>query len=145
LIGACKKFHLVNMPCFYGEGFLDKRAAEIGAKRPEVREGVLFSDALDMLKNVKHEGFMVRCSMTENVICKLKSPYYLTKKFFMRVSKKRLERVFENKNEVKKTIDEEYYPLLDYITSNYTKEQWNLLQEQERKFVIENFLKGDVK
>lgn len=139
LIGAVDFSNEYNL---LTEDELDEIADIICAKRPQqALNNIKFSAALDLLKDVKHEGFMIRDSQTKETLCKLKSPYYLTKKFFMRVSKNRLKKLFEDKESLRKTIDEEYYPLLDFITENFSKDSWEMLDEVSRGNVVENILK----
>jgi len=73
-----------------------------------------------------------------NPLFKVKTNHYLSKKFIMRGKSK----IF-HKN-VKKIVDEEFYTVVDYLRSMYTEEQWNALDEQERRKQIEEYFK-DVK
>ena len=99
-----------------------------------------FSDAVKLSKECKHEGFVVRLSEDQSKFLKLKSPYYLVTKFLARKKGDSLVKMLDNINETKKTIDEEYYPLLEYLSS--IKDEFTQQTEQERIKVIENFFQG---
>lgn len=113
----------------------------VGWKRPAWRK-CLFADTVEAAKSCKHEGFVVRDVDSGELLLKIKSPHYLAKKFFMRGGIKKCDLIWDT-DRVKKSVDEEYYPLLDYIRANYTKEAWLALQEQERRLKIEAYLEGD--
>ena len=83
-------------------------------------------------KTVGHEGFV--CYTEDGIAFKMKSPYYLIKKFFARCNNtsKMLHPNVKNK------FDEEYYPLIDYIRANI--ELFRSMEEQERLTHIRNFL-----
>ncbi|QGZ16259.1 RNA ligase [Erwinia phage Hena1] len=110
-------------------------------KRPAWRK-CLFSDTVQAAKTCTHEGFIVRDVESGKLLLKIKSPHYLAKKFFMRGGVKKCEAIWEHGDRVKKTIDEEYYPLLDYLRGNFTKDEWTVIAEQDRRVHIEKFLQG---
>lgn len=87
-----------------------------------------------LIKEIKHEGYVIYTKTGRAT--KIKSPYYLVSKLFAR--KKDIEELF-SKN-IKNRIDEEYYPLVDYIKKN--KEFFNELTEQERLDYIRYFLEN---
>ena len=109
-------------------------------KRPAWRK-CHFSDVLSASQTCKHEGFVVRDPESGELLLKIKSPHYLAKKFFMRGGITKCNLIWDT-DRVKKSVDEEYYPLLDYIRENYTKDAWVAIVEQDRRTIIENFL-GD--
>lgn len=111
-----------------------------GWKRPAWRK-CLFSDTVQAAKTCKHEGFIVRDAETGELLLKIKSPHYLVKKFLMRGGIKKCDLIWDAER-VKKSVDEEYYPLIGLIRDNFTKESWMLTSEQDRRKIIENFL-GD--
>lgn len=104
-------------------------------KRPEVKYNVPFSSVVQMAKECKHEGFMVY-GMESGKALKIKSPYYLVTKFLARANDKKLMEGVLNGDKTR--IDEEYYPLVDFLTAN--KEQFVALEEQQRIAVIREFL-----
>lgn len=86
-----------------------------------------------MVRGVDHEGFVIYTDDGRST--KIKSKHYLTKKLFMRGN---IDRLFE-KN-VKSRIDEEYFPLVDFINEN--REKFQILDEMQRREVIEDFLQN---
>lgn len=81
---------------------------------------------LEDVKWVKHEGFMVY-NLNGELCFKLKSPYYLAKKWVQRGSEKRIW-----DQDYKQRLDEEYYPIVKYIRANVTKYGWSILSEDEK-------------
>ena len=113
--------------CALTEKFLDITAAEMRAKRP-LRQYILFGDLVADMKNCRHEGYVVRwCDSA----LKIKSPYYLVTKALARGN---FEKILAG---AKQRIDEEYYPLLDYLKTlpNFTS-----LEEQQKITIIRKFL-----
>lgn len=110
---------------------LDNIAQQFGLSRPDTLKNITFGDLKQKLKSIKHEGFMVFDSQ-DNLLFKLKSPFYLISKFFGRIQGDLAKKL--NKN----TIDEEYYPLIDHINAN--KDIFNRLDEQQKIQFIQAFL-----
>ncbi|QHZ59993.1 hypothetical protein PJKIFABJ_00038 [Pseudomonas phage PE09] len=120
------------------EKMLDWMAENIGALRPEVFYGT-FSELWIMAQECKHEGFMVIDAETGETVMKIKSPHYLTKKFLMRMGAKKVDQMFNEKSEFLKTIDEEFYHVVHYITRWFTVERWTAYTDAERRAVIEMY------
>lgn len=110
---------------------LDDIAKQFNLSRPQTIKNITFGDLKQQLKDVKHEGFMV-FDVNDNLLFKLKSPFYLISKFFGR-SNDNLDKRLDRKN-----VDEEYYPLIDYITAN--KDKFNQLNEHQKIEFIQKFL-----
>lgn len=135
---------------------LDAFAKVYGFKRPEVFNTVkvndhqsrfiTFGDVVGMAKTCDHEGFIVRSIDQPGypLLMKIKSPYYLTKKFLMRGGIKKCEAIWDHGDRVKKIVEEEYYPLVDFLKSTYNKDQWMSLNEQARGDVIDQFINGSM-
>lgn len=127
---------------------LDRIAEVIGAKRPEWHN-MFFSDVIKYSKAVTHEGFVIRNVGTDDenseLLLKIKSPYYLAKKFLMRGGNNKWSRIWNNPQEYKKNIDEEYYELVDWLVYSYEEEEWALKEEQERRKVIEKYFEMEYK
>lgn len=123
------------------ELMLNVFAKYLGAKRPEVFRGT-FRQVLELLDECKHEGYMVRLADTEETVMKLKSPHYLAKKFLMRMGQKKVTAMFEDKEEFLKTIDEEFYRVVHYITRWFDAETWTSYGDQKRREIIENYFNG---
>ena len=115
---------------------LDQMAAKYNILRPKVIDGISIRNILDRVKDVKHEGFVVHDIKTEETLFKLKSPYYLITKFLAR--NKNLDKFLRNIQNAKKQVDEEYYPLIDYLST--IKDKLLKLDEQEKIAVIKEFL-----
>ena len=88
----------------------------------------------ELTKTVKHEGFVI---YGRNGLCsKIKSPWYLVNKLYAR--KNFVDDLVHKK--AKELLDEEYYPLVDYIKSN--SRDFNELNEQDRLKFISGFYGG---
>lgn len=121
------------------EKWLDQEAHVIEAHRPEVFCGT-FREVLELLQDCKHEGFMVRLATPEQpTVMKLKSPHYLTKKFLMRMGQKKVDFMFTNTEEFLKTIDEEFYGVIGWITSTINQDGWVAMTDQQRREIIEDY------
>lgn len=121
------------------EEYLD-HVANSHLLRPEFNIG-RFSDVVKLSKQVKHEGFVVRLLEEQQQALKIKSPYYLVKKFFARKSVDKLNKLLDNPSQAKQYVkEEEYFPLIDYLCNN--KAAFAALGEQQRLRFIEEFLHG---
>ena len=89
---------------------------------------------LKQIKTVEHEGFVAYCK--DGVSFKIKSPYYLVKKFVAR--NPNTEKLM--RSNVKEFVDEEYYPLIEHIQHNIS--EFTLLTEQARLQYVRDFLHG---
>ena len=123
------------------ERVLDDLACVVRAMRPEVSI-TSFRKVLEMNSECKHEGFMVRL-LDGTTVMKLKSPHYLAKKFLMRMGAKKVDFMFNNKEELFKTLDEEFYGIVKYITRWWDAEKWKLVSEAERRAVIEKYFEAN--
>ena len=85
-----------------------------------------------LAKHVKHEGFVIYGP--GKIATKIKSPYYLVKKFVAR--NPRTDKLM--RPDIKNSIDEEYYPLIDAIQANI--ESYTALDEQQRLEWVRKFL-----
>ena len=120
----------------FSESHLDELALESGVHRPEWKAYSNFQDVKNDLRNINHEGFVVR-DYNGNEL-KMKSPYYLVTKFLGRKTQEKLDQIISNPEEAKKIIDEEFYSVLDYLSTR--KDDFINMSEQERfSFVREYF------
>jgi len=125
------------------EHTLDDIAYKIGALRPEVFYGT-FGELWEMVRECKHEGWMVRLDdETEETVMKIKSPHYLSKKFLMRMGDKKVDNMFDCKEEFMKTLDEEFYAIVNYITRWWDKDKWKATTEADRRAVIEKYFEKE--
>ena len=131
----------VNTGRQYTESELDTIADEFNKTsavkliRPQTISNISFGELKALLKQARHEGFMVFDADTNEMLFKMKSPYYLVSKFFGRSNSDSLMRKLN-----KQYVDEEYYPLIDYIKEH--KERFNALTELEKIEFIQEFLKS---
>jgi hypothetical protein len=100
-----------------------------------------FQQALKKLKTCKHEGYMAYKKGTDKCI-KLKSPYYLTKKFLMRMSVGKVEHMFAKTDIFMESIDEEFYDVVNYITKVFSLDDWKGFKDQQRRNIIEGYFYG---
>lgn len=98
---------------------------------PEMLELTL-GELVALTKTVRHEGFVFYTE--DGVSSKIKSPYYLVNKFVAR--NPRTDKLM--RPDVKKSIDEEYYPLIDHIQANIA--EYTALDEQDRLKWVREFL-----
>ena len=106
------------------EHLVDTVAREIGLRRPSwVR--VTFGEALRLVKDCQHEGFMVRADTEQQeFLLKLKSPYYLVVKFLGRLSEGKVNHLFSRPENFKRQVDEEIYPVVDAVVGTWTKDEF---------------------
>ena len=116
------------------EHTLDVAADFMRIRRPEWSVA-RFSDVVESVKMVEHEGFVVH---GRDVTLKIKSPHYLVNKLFARIGRERLCSSWLLDS--KKTIDEEYYPLIDHINEN--RIAFSEMDEQKRLEFMREFLYG---
>lgn len=114
-----------------------QQANYVQIKRPEMLTQLTFGELKQLLKTVKHEGFMVFDTQTQEMLFKLKSPFYLISKFFGRSNEKSLNRKLD-----KRHLDEEFYPLVDYIQANQST--FNGLSELDKIQFIQYFINQSI-
>lgn len=117
---------------------LDLIAFRCNWNRPEWHN-MIFSDVVKTSKECQHEGFVVRDFDTGELLLKIKSPHYLAKKFLMRGNQKKWDMLWDDPKSAKKRVEEEFYGLLDWIRFAFTKEEWSLTKEQDRRKIIETY------
>ena len=107
---------------------------QYGIRRPETLKNITFGELKGRLKNVEHEGFMVFDAQNDEMLFKLKSPYYLISKFLGRSNEGNIGRKLD-----KRHVDEEFYPLIDHIREH--QEAFNAMPELDKIAFIQAFLK----
>lgn len=110
----------------------------LGYKRPEVWSG-LYKD----LPSTRMEGYMIRDAKTQETLAKLKSPYYLVRKAMIRMGKNRASLMFNNPDEFRKQIDEEFYDLHQFILNNFTLDEYINFSQLEREQFLDNYFTYD--
>ena len=101
-------------------------------------KNITFGELKGRLKNVEHEGFMVFDAQTGEMLFKLKSPYYLISKFLGRSNEGNIDRKLD-----KRHVDEEFYPLIDYIHEH--QEAFNAMPELDKIAFIQAFFETVVR
>jgi len=125
------------------ETYLDEIAKMWDLKRPQWCVAS-FGEVVNLARTCNHEGYVVyELDKPKPKSLKIKSPYYLTTKFLARINPEKLLDKLKNKAELRKTIDEEFYALIDFV-DDY-KDVFAAINEQERIVFIENFLRSEVK
>lgn len=99
--------------------------AKFNCSVPEVYDTTV-GNLVKEVKEVRHEGFVFYTK--DGVSSKIKSPYYLTLKWLAR--NPRTDKIVDLKKDIKKNLDEEYYPLVDAIRANIV--EYTALSEQDR-------------
>lgn len=117
----------VNTGEYFKESELDDFARHFGLMRPEHFLDT-FENVVKLCNSCTHEGFMIKDDTTEEYIAKLKSPYYLSKKFFMRANTKT---IFNTEN-YKERVDEEYYHVIEKIRRDYNVDTWEVLTVDDK-------------
>lgn len=99
----------------------------LGLNRVDEYNRINFSRIVEMSRGVKHEGFMV---YKGDRVAKIKSPHYLTKKMLMRKNMDKLMSM-----DAKEFLDEEFYPLVDYIREVDSNDFFVLDELGKRKYI----------
>lgn len=116
------------------EEAVDAAALEMGLRRP-TWERLTFGEVRARMRNDKTEGCMVREDDAQQItLLKFKTPYYLTTKFLGRLSKKKIAHMFGNPSDFKKTLDEEFYPIVDKIVGSV--EQTVLIEQSDEERTV---------
>lgn len=128
---------VINGPML-SEWKLDSWAYKLGVMRPEWKK-MKFHEVVEAVRHVEHEGFVVRREHDDYTL-KIKSKYYLTTKFFARISGPKLLERLDQPWLLKKAVvvEEEFFPLVDYLYTN--RGQFVIMSEQERIDFIKEFL-----
>lgn len=90
----------------------------------------------ELAKECRHEGYVFYTD--DGRSAKIKSPYYLTSKWVAR--NPRTDKLVNLQNDIKKNLDEEYYPLVDAIRENIV--QYTAMDEQARLAWVRQYLEA---
>lgn len=91
----------------------------------------------EVLKNYNREGFVITSTDEPTKQVKMKSPYYLTTKFLSRLNNDNVERLLTNPQIAKSKIDEEFFPIVDYLNEHL--EHFKTLTNNEKSTFIKDF------
>ena len=99
----------------------------------------VFENILRFKRTCDVEGWMIRDVESGEILMKVKSNHYLSKKALMRMSDKKVDVLFDNPSKIKEMLDEEFWDLAEYIVNSFTKDEWKEKSDQERRTVIEEY------
>jgi predicted kinase len=133
LIGVRGK-QLTDQP--WTEEEVDEAARQMGLRRPKW-ERMTFGQARDRIRDLRAEGAMVRRdSEQQEFLLKMKAPYYLTTKFLARMGSGKVKYMFANPQDFKKTVDEEFFVIIDAIVEQFTLEQFLAMGDTDRAIKV---------
>lgn len=122
---------------------LDILAQKLGFRRPSWQV-MKFGQLREKMLTERGEGYMLRTVPNQDYIAKWKSAYYLTTKFFGRLSDKNIRKMFKNPREFKKDQDEEFYFLVDWIVQTFTEASYMALPEEQRLTQVRGFIQRTI-
>ncbi|MDO9179348.1 MAG: RNA ligase [Agitococcus sp.] len=122
------------------EAQVDEAALAMGLRRPSWSR-MTFGEARTRLRESKGEGFMIRADTPfQEFLMKMKSPFYLTTKFLGRMSMGKAKHMYGNPADFKKTIDEEFYVIVDAILKNYTVDTFTEMADETRVAAVRDLI-----
>jgi len=99
-----------------------------------------FGEIESILKTYKREGFVVT-SLDKTRQVKMKSPYYLTSKFLAKLNNNNVELLLSNPQKCKARIDEEFYPIVDYLNENL--DHFKTLDNFNKAMYVQAYFNGE--
>lgn len=122
------------------EAQVDEAAKAMGLRRPKWTR-MTFGELKRTLREVRTEGFMVRKDdETQLTLLKAKSPYYLVNKFLGRMGVKKIAHMYGSPKDFKKTVDEEFYPLVDRLVGHVSQQDFSEMSNEARVKVVRDLL-----
>lgn len=112
------------------------RACELGCFAAEGYADVPFSEIQSMVKQCKHEGFVIYTD--DGKATKIKSQWYLVQKWVAR--NPNTDKIMNN--QIFNQVDEEYYGLIHYLRNNL--EHYTALDEQNRLEFVRQYFSANV-
>jgi hypothetical protein len=112
-------------------------AKELGCYTPECTVTNM-GRIQELTKECRHEGYVVYTDDGRST--KIKSPYYLVNKWVAR--NPRTDKLVDLKNDIKRSIDEEYHGLIDYIRENIV--EYTAMTEQQRLEWVRTYMENAV-
>uniref|UniRef100_A0AAU7P283 RNA ligase protein n=4 Tax=Viruses TaxID=10239 RepID=A0AAU7P283_9VIRU len=103
--------------------------------RPEHIE-CSWEHAKGLLSSCEKEGYMVQ---TRLGTVKCKSTHYLGKKFIMRMGSKKVNAMYQDPAGFKQTLDEEFYPLVDFLVNEVDEARFSEMTDAQRRLLIETY------
>lgn len=124
----------------WSESKVDEVAAQLGLRRPAWRTTTLGIVLQEGRTQPNVEGWMLRTVDTEAYLAKLKTVWYLNVKFLSRMNDGQWAKLFAAPRVFKQQVDEEFYPLVDYLVDNNSLEEILSIQNTERSTKLHNIL-----
>lgn len=129
-----------------GAKYLGYRDNETGVFHPFNQDALnidgistTLGEAIEMLNEVRHEGFMCYRADDMSQVCKLKSPYYIGKKKLMRANPTLVDRMYNDTYQFSKVIlPITWWDTALKITETVDRELWLSYTDQQRRAVIED-------
>lgn len=90
--------------------------------------------ALQLAKEDTGEGWMVYTASGD--VCKLKTDYYVGKKKLMRMNKSSVDSMY-NTSQVANKLPDQWSNAPQWITSKFSKSDWQIMSDQERRVLLE--------
>jgi hypothetical protein len=121
-----------------GAVFLGARCNVSGAFQPSISTVVYngaLNNLLDIAKTDESEGWMVYDE--QGNCCKLKTDYYVGKKKLMRMSKSRVEIMYDSTCALKLVLPKRWGFAPDRITATYRIDEWLEMTDQQRRAFLE--------
>lgn len=118
------------------ENQVDDVAKILGFKRPQWQHMQL-DQLLELTKTSQLEGYMARLG-NDDFAFKIKTPFYLTTKFLGRMNNNKIKHMFNQPEAFKKDLDEEFYPIVDYLIS-IGQDRLLTMDEQEKIELLRTF------
>lgn len=121
------------------EAVLDEMAAKIGDSVMRAPwERCTAGELIDKARSANNiEGWMIRLDDgDQKTQMKLKTPWYLTTKFVGRMTDAKVKHMYTNPTDFKKSIDEEFYFLVDKLMKAVTMEEFQMLEKSERVSLV---------
>lgn len=128
---------------------VDEAALAMGLRRPAWRRmtkgELLASCRHDEDGLIKLEGWMVRADAEEQpVLFKLKTAYYLVTKFLGRLSDNKAAHLYGHPSDFKKTVDEEFYPLVDALVQAVPFAEFKSMPDEVRVAKVRELLQAQM-
>lgn len=114
-------------------------ATELQLRRPKWIN-TTFGAVKHKVSTSEIEGYMVRDALTQEPLLKFKTPYYLVTKFLGRMSDKKAKFMFGNPSVFKRDLDEEFYDLVDVLTTRFTCDEFLAMPDSERVVIVRQLI-----
>ena len=111
-------------------------------RMPKIRHMQTVGTVSALLTHCRGEGFAVWDYVMGCPVMKIKSPHYLSKKAMMRLGRNQINVMFDDPEEFRQRLDEEFYGIHNMLIREYTRDEYRELTEQQRRQLIEDYFYG---